>query len=81
MAQNKASPWRRGHGPMASTVRPLPPNGTRATSYFHLPSALPRLGLDFLYVPADAPQPPAWASFAPYERVIWCGCNSKQRRL
>ena len=34
--------------------------------------------LDFLYVPADAPQPPAWASFAPYERVIWCGVSFRR---
>ena len=34
--------------------------------------------LDFLYVPADAPQPPAWASFAPYERVVWCGVSFRR---
>ena len=35
--------------------------------------------LDFLYVPADAPQPPPWASFAPYERVVWCGVSFRHR--
>ena len=34
--------------------------------------------LDFLYVPADAPQPPPWASFAPYERVVWCGVSFRR---
>jgi len=34
--------------------------------------------LDFLYVSAEAPQPPAWSEFAPYERVVWCGVSFRR---
>mmetsp|Transcript_31499 Transcript_31499/g.104220 ORF Transcript_31499/g.104220 Transcript_31499/m.104220 type:complete len:250 (-) Transcript_31499:233-982(-) len=34
--------------------------------------------LDFLYVPAEAPQPPPWRSFEPYERVVWCGVSFRR---
>ena len=34
--------------------------------------------LDFLYVSAEAPEPPAWSEFAPYERVVWCGVSFRR---
>ena len=63
--------------PRKNKLLPLPrPTYTEFINRARAARMLDRL--DFLYVAADAPQPPPWASFARYERVVWCGVSFRR---
>ena len=63
--------------PRRNKLLPLPrPTYTEFINRARAARMLDRL--DFLHVAADAPQPPPWASFARYERVVWCGVSFRR---